>query len=205
VALLTVVAACGGDESAPGETPPPAGEKPEAVLAAKAGTYEGNWEIFARAADGTVQSAMTWTDVAVADRPTIESERAYLHVVDNMTLAGGMQMTQEWIEGVLVEPDGTAGKQFIEMNGAVTVLEEIEPHHYQYETEIEDTDYYFIEGVTPGMVVAGHHAIDKVVTFPGDKETHSIHRTTHLEWSDAMGNAQTDEWESLTGTHVKTQ
>jgi hypothetical protein len=201
---VALLAACGGED----ETAPPVQETrktPEEVLADKAGTYQGNWELFGRATDGTVSSAMTWTDVAVADRPTVEAERAYLEVVDTMTMSTGMEIVQQWIEGVIIDRDGKVGQQFIEMEGVVTLLDEIEPDHFQYETPIADTDFFFIQGVTPQTLTAGHHLVDKVVTHPDGKETHSIHRTTHLEWTDAMGMPQTADYESLVGTHTKTE
>ncbi|HEV8323938.1 MAG TPA: hypothetical protein VG389_20135 [Myxococcota bacterium] len=197
VALL--LTACGHS------TTPPVGEDPAAVLAARTGTYDGSWELFGRAADGTVYSATTWTDVAVADRPTFEAERAYLHVVDNLFFAGGMQITQEWLEGVLLEADGSAGQTFIEMDGADVLVDEIEPDHFHYETEVTPADLYFVEGVTPDVLVAGYHVVDKVVTFPGGTETHTVTRMTHLEWNDATGTLQTADFQSLAGVHVKVE
>ena len=194
---VVLLCGCGGG------TNPPAGEDPAEVLAAKAGTYDGNWELFGRAADGTVFSASTWTDVAVADQPTFETDRAYLRVVDDMTFAGGMEIMQEWIEGVLVEADGTAGQEFIETNGVVTLVDEVEPDHFRYQTDVTPADLYFFEGITPDVLVSGYHVLDKVVTFPGGVETHTITRNTHLEWNDPAGTLQTADFVSLTGVHVK--
>ncbi len=191
--LLAWLGGCGDD----------GGEDPLAVVTAKAGTYEGSWELFGLDADCRPESAMSWTDVATAAEPTLEADRAFVHVADHMTLASGMEIDRAWLEGVFVEDDGTAGAQFIDEDGVVTVLEEVEPYHFRYSAPLADVDRIFLACIPPETPLDGGHVVDKIVTFPGDQETHSIHRATHLAWTDPGGKARTADFESLAGTHRK--
>ncbi|NUO52037.1 MAG: hypothetical protein HOV80_24565 [Polyangiaceae bacterium] len=185
----------GGGESA---------NDPLAYLAAKAGTYEGSWEIYAVDAAQVRSLKYAWTDVAVADTPTVEATRAYLTVVDNMTFTVGFNGTQEqtWIEGILIEPSGALGQQFVETDGVLTIQIEVEPHHFVYETALTQYDLLLIEGCTEQNLIEGHHTIDKTVTFPDGIETHTISRTTHASCNATSGMITVD-YPSLTGTHRK--
>lgn len=196
----TVTTGAGGAGGAGGGTPDPL-----AYLAQKAGTYEGSWELFGIDAGGLPSLAFAWTDVAVADQPTVEATRAYLHVTDNLQFTFGFMgtQTQSWLEGVLILPDGKLGNQFLDQDGVVTELIEIEPNHFVYETELSTYDLGLVEGLTQQNLVEGHHTVDKLVTFPDGVETHTISRMTHVEYIDMMGQVVTRDWESLTGTHEK--
>jgi hypothetical protein len=106
---------------------------------------------------------------------------------------------------VLIEPDGSVGRQFIDMDGVVTELEEVEPGHFQYQVTIASSDFYFLDGITPANLIEGHHLVDKVVSSESGQETHQIHRTTHVGWTDDAGEKATADFESLKGTHQKTK
>jgi|GEM_PF-2152955 len=176
----------------------------EALLDARAGTYEGSFQLSGLDETGQPIPMMMWTDVAVADEPTIDDDRAYLHVNGTSTFADGTVHEQSWIEGYLLDGDGFAGDEFIEMNGVVTVVTELAPDRYQYEQELSPQDFYLLGPVTAENLDAGHHVMDKTVTFPDGIETHDIIRTTHLEWTDE-GGSQTLEFESLSGQHRKVE
>ena len=177
---------------------------PETALQAKAGTYEGSFALNGLDQDLQTVVAMTWTDVAVAADPTIEDDRAYLHVTDASTFADGMQFQQTWIEGYLLDEDGRIGDEFIEMNGVVTVITEVEPGRFRYEQELGPQDFFALGPVTMDKLTAGHHVVDKTVSFVDGVETHDIVRTTHLAWNDTDG-AHELEFESLSGRHRKTE
>src|SRR5262245_4864310 len=131
--LASMVTGCGGDDDTAAA---PEAPSPLEVVTKKAGTYEGSWELFGRRATGMTYSAMKWTDVAIADKPVAEKTRAYVTVNDSMTMADMSKIEQSWIEGVLIEADGSVGPQFIDMAGVVTELHEVSPGHLPDETEL---------------------------------------------------------------------
>ncbi|MCA9691343.1 MAG: hypothetical protein R3A51_13055 [Nannocystaceae bacterium] len=176
-----------------------------AALDAKAGTYMGSWELFGYDPMAGAYPAFAWTDVVTAQNPTVEADRAYLDVTDVITFEMGGGYEQMWIEGFQLNEDGTPGAEFIEMMGVVTVLEEVEPDHYVYEQPVTEQDLMLIAGVTLENLVSGTHVVDKVVTHPGGVETHTISRTTSIEYTDDADQLVTIEFESLRGTHEKTE
>ncbi|MCA9625266.1 MAG: hypothetical protein KC731_39860 [Myxococcales bacterium] len=207
LALVSAAVACGGSDATGGggggSAPEPT---PQEVMEAKAGTYRGSW-VLSGYQDGAATVAFEWTDVAVADGVVVEDARAYLSVTDTSTftagIAKGMVFEQTWLEGVLIEDDGAVGSQFIEMDGAVTLLEEVGENHFVYEQPVTSQDLLSIPGVTVDNMVEGHHEVDKVVSFPDGVETHDIHRTTSIVYVDAQGSEVTISFESLVGQHRK--
>ncbi|MBK8253244.1 MAG: hypothetical protein IPK82_11335 [Polyangiaceae bacterium] len=222
VALIAGLSLCGCDGSSPvGETGGSAGSTaqggsggaggqtepdPLAYLNAKAGTYEGSWSLSGLDADGQTALVYQWTDIALANQPTVESTRAYLHVEDTLTFTFGFMGTQKqnWLEGVLLHPDGTFGNQFVEQDGVVTLLVEVEPNHFEYQTSLSMYDLALVEGLTKDNLIEGHHTITKVITYPNGVETHTITRETHVEYADSTNATVIQNFESLTGEHKKT-
>jgi hypothetical protein len=193
----------GGDASGGGGGGP--NEEALAYLATRAGTYEGSWDLYEIDAAQVRALKYSWDDVAIADMPTVEATRAYLYVQDDLTFTFGFDGTDttNWIEGILLEEGGALGEAFIEQDGVVTIQTEVEPNHYVYQTELSPYDIPLIEGCTVDNLIEGYHTIDKVVTFPGGVETHTISRMTHAT-CDADAGMITVDYESLTGTHRKT-
>ncbi len=172
-----------------------------AALEEKSGTFMGSWELFGLDEAGERQRVFGWTDVATTSMPTVEAMRAFVHVSDVMMFEGGGGTTEEWIEGVVIEADGSVGDSFVDQRGVVTIQEEVEPDHFVYEMDITPMDLMGLPGVTMENLIEGHHTMDKHVTRPGGVETHAIERTTHVVWMDAERGRQAVDYVSLTGTH----
>lgn len=172
------------------------------VVETMVGTYEGFWEMWGLDAKDQPVSVMTWTDVAVASNPQADDARAWAETVNDMKIDpyGPMQVT--WIEGVLVTKDCGAGVRFIEQDGVVTEMPEIEPDHYSYQAELSSSELRMYENVTTSNLVLGYHVMDKLVTRPEGVETHDVSRLTHLEY-DREGTIQVVEFTSLLGQHRK--
>ena len=172
---------------------------------AKVGTYTGDFEMFGLDESDISVTAMTWADTAVATNPRIEGDRAQVDVHDTMVVDDGATYERDWLEGVMIEPDGSAGQGFMEMEGVVTLFTEVEPDHFEYETALEDYDFYNWSNITAANLVTGRHVTTKFVIYPGGVETHEITRMTYLEYTDASGSPVAVDYLSMIGTHTKAE
>ena len=168
-----------------------------------AGTYQGDFEMFGLDAADASYSASAWVDTAVASNPRIEGDRAQVDVHDTMEMDGGGTYEMDWVEGLLIEEDGSTGEWFMEMEGVVTIMTEVEPGHFEYEQAVEDYDFYYWANITPENLIVGSHLTTKLVADEGGLETHDITRTTHLEYDDGAGGSVTVDYTSMEGTHQK--
>jgi hypothetical protein len=215
-ALTLTTAACGdkGDDTAPpeGDTDTDTDTDTDMDCAAEAlttvsalvGSFQGSWEMYGLDAQDQVITSMTWTDTATATDPVAEATRAYVSVTDVGKSAEYGAFSQSWIEGVYIEDDCSVGDWFMDMEGVVTDMPEIEPDHFQYQTDVTANDLYFFENVTSTNLISGYHITDKLVTHPDGVETHNITRTTHLEYSGDNGDVTLD-FTSMAGTHQRAE
>ncbi len=165
------------------------------------GHFEGAWEMYGLDAMDRPVSAMTWTDVVTAENPRIEGERALVDVTDVMQFEEWGEYTMSWIEGVLINKDGSAGEQFMEIEGELTIITEIAPDRYEYAGEVTSQDLQYVENVTPANLISGSKYTTKVVTWADDLQTHQVTTETTLEYTDAAGNVDTVSFTSMEGSH----
>jgi hypothetical protein len=178
------------------------GEEALAWTEERAGNYEGAWSMNGVDAKGKTFVASTWTDTIEASNPRIEGDRAVLDAFNHMVLDIGFEIDLEWQEGVLIEEDGSMGQQFIDFDGVLTVLTEVKPGEYTYQTDVSSDDLYYVAGVSSGNLISGTHTMVKVVSEVDGKETHTVSRSTTIEY-DNKGKKATISYDSLSGTHTK--
>ncbi len=172
------------------------------LVTAKAGTYEGSWQMFGLDPLDVSYPSMTWTDVAVATNPRIDGERALVDVTDTMDMGNYGEMQATWLEGVMIETDGSPGDEYMEMDGVVTVFSKVADDEYEYVTDIADSDYFSWSNVSAQNLIDGYHTTHKTVSWPDGQETHDITRTTTLEYDGGDGPVVV-EFTSLVGQHIK--
>ncbi len=200
--------ATGDDDDATGDDDDSAGvwgQEALDLITGMVGTYTGDFVMHGLDGADAPYPAMSWADTAVASNPRIDGDRAQVDVHDTMVMDGGGTYEQEWLEGILIEPDGSAGDRFIDMDGVVTVQTEVTPGVFEYEQPIEEYDFYNWTNVTAANLIAGGHLMHKEVVDDGGIETHLISRTTSLEYEDAGGSTVSVEYLSLEGTHQKSE
>jgi len=210
--LILAVTACGGD-SADDETPQGGdgdsgdggaawGEESLDLITSKSGAYGGAWEMMGLDASGATYTAMTWTDEVTSSDPRIEGDRAIVDVYSFMVIDPYGEYELSWIEGVFIEEDGSAGEEFMEMDGEITIFTKVADDRYEYETAVGQDDYYYWDGPTAQNLISGHHVNTKIVSYPDGVETHDITRFTTLEWDDG-GGVQVAEFTSMMGQHYR--
>ncbi len=174
------------------------------AVEAIAGTYEGSWTMYGLDASDESTVAMTWTDVSTATDPTADDTRAWASVLDIMDTDQYGQMESEFIEGYMIEDDCSVGVRFMEMDGVVTEMPEIEDGHSQWQTELNTSELWFYENVDTTNLVSGYHTTDKLVSYPDGLETHEVTRTTHIEYTSGSDTVVVD-FVSMEGSHQKTE
>ncbi len=212
--ILSLALGCGGDEGSEQTTLTETGTTNETEtnsqvwgqdaldhVIAKAGTYHGAWEMYGLDASDKVYLASTWTDIAVGSNPRIEGDRAQLDVIDTMDI-DGFEYVIEWTEGLMIEKDGSTGQAFMDMDGVVTLMPEIKPGYFQYQTDVVSSDLFYMANIDMSNLILGYHVTEKWVSEVNGLETHDITRNTHLKWSDKSGEYEAD-FLSMTGQHTK--
>jgi hypothetical protein len=192
----------GDDAGAADDTGGVWGQEALDLVTARAGTYQGAWEMLGLDAGDEPYTYLSWTDDIVGSNPRIEGDRAMMDVTDFMVLEDYGDYEISWIEGVLIEEDGSPGEEFMEMDGEVTIFSQVKDGYYEYQTELARSDFSAWANVTQDNLISGYHTTYKVVTWPDGMETHDITRVTTLEW-DAGDGPQTIEFTSMTGRHQK--
>ena len=173
-------------------------------LSGRLGSYEGEWQLYALDASDEAQASWSWTDVATASNLRIEGDRALMDVVDVMDLGGNTQEVS-FYEGVYINEDGSVGDYFVDMDDEITIMIEVEPDLWEYETALSAQDYQSMVNVTANNVIEGWKRTTKVVSQVGGMERHDISVLTHVEYEAATSTPITVEYTSLTGHHQKVE
>lgn len=191
------------DTAADDDTSETWGQESLDMITEMVGTYTGDFEMYGLDGGDQAITVMTWTDTAVATNPRIEGDRAVVDVHEEMVVDQSTTYEMDWLEGVLIEADGSAGSRFIDMNGIVTIQTEVEPGHFEYQQDLDEYDHYYWDNITPVNLVSGYHVMNKIVTDVQGVETHEITRTTYVDYEDQGGTIISVEFVSLQGTHEK--
>ena len=134
--------------------------------------------------------------------------RAIIDVVDIMTCYG-QEYPTSFIEGYLINPDGTTGPRFVDLgtgdNGVIPYTQ-IGPSSWTYEKKLEA---YMI---TTYLTNATDKTIDtatskitgiKELVLDNGQSQDTVTETMHLFWTDAQGVSNQKEFVYMQGTHVK--
>lgn len=168
-----------------------------------AGVYEGTWSMLGLDETGTIVQKMSWTDVMVAKDPVVRDGRAYVATLDTMTFAGGLPpQTMEGKEGYFLNPDGTLGDYFIEMNGQVQRVSSLGGKTWAYTASSSPIEMRML-GFPAAAAGTAVHVVVKVVDMADGVETHRISRVTTVTWKDKDGRDCSRQFISLQGVHKR--
>jgi hypothetical protein len=175
-------------------------EAPDAVKSL-VGTYRGEWRLFGVDNTGKVVSRATWTDVMVAQTPTVEGGRAFVKTVDEMNFTG-LGGKKQWpgSEGYLLKADGSLGDYFVATGDQITRGQKIADNVWTYVADVSTAE---LQSLGFPAEATGSHVTVKVVATEQEHEVHRLTRVTTVRWNDAEGAVHALQFVSLQGFHRK--
>jgi len=164
------------------------------------GTDTGQWTMFGLGPTGEVIKRMTWTDTMRAEKPEVQTGRAYVTTRDEMSFEGNPRpVTVTGKEGYLMGPDGRLRDYFIKIAGQVQWMVKLADNVWTYSSPAPAEELARL-GFQRGA--SGTHVLVKVVTQENGKETHRISRVTTVTWKQD-GSDRVLQFVSLQGYHQR--
>ena len=166
------------------------------------GKYTGRWSMYGLVSGSVVEKA-SWTDVLEAGSATERSGRALVEVTDLMTFPDGSTRASQFIEGYMVNADGSAGDRFYEIQGEVTIFKKLTDRDWAFQTAPEPGELWFL-GFNPRDVIYASHVTTKTTTHEGGTDTDHVTRLTTIQWRTADGKLHASQFVSMKGEHTRT-
>ncbi len=166
------------------------------------GAFSGDWQLYGTDASDQPVESYAWTDVISATNPRSEENRALVDISDEMD-GGRWQQTVTFNEGVYISEDNGVGDYFMEMDGVITILTEVEPDRWEYSSELTENDLALVANLTEENYRSGYKVATKLVTWVDGWERHDVSVLTHVEYAGTDGSTQVVEFTSLLGYHQK--
>lgn len=165
------------------------------------GVFEGRWSMLGLDETGAIVQKMSWTDVMEAKDPVVRDGRAYVATLDAMTFEGGIPpQKMKGTEGYFLNPDGSLGDYFIEMNGQVQRVSRLGDDAWAYTAPPSPMEMRMLGFPA---AAAAKHVVVKVVDMTDGAETHRISRVTTVAWKDEEGRDCSRQYISLQGVHKR--
>src|SRR5262249_6337152 len=141
-----------------------------------------------------------WEDTVEAKEPRQEKGRAFVSVANVLTFSGGKSFTVNFVEGYLVNRDGTAGSRYFDLQGHTVVETSLGKDSWSFETPVSTQDLQMM-GFNPKEVLFSKHVTVKTVTREGPFDTEWVSRVTTIQWKKATGQSPVKQFVSLQGYH----
>jgi hypothetical protein len=186
-----------------------------------AGVYEGHGKMYAfNLVTGKTVLQREWDETLIANDPRIENGRAIVTVESTMDFGASEEEMHKsaFVEGFIVEDDGSPGFHFFETPDTTVVFVEVQPGEFHWGNKIpigglDAQGLYWLYGVLieggadPKSTFQIHDVHSRSVKIVSrdelGREQHDVTETVFLEWSDTFGQRHSSQYVVRKVKHTK--